>query len=480
MTTSNEPPLSRRAARRAQQDAQSTAGYADAAAIGEPAPVHDAPGSAAGSAAERPMTFAPAHSAPVDSIEYRTEVRPRVPRYEPVTPLTPASGDGSPALPPSAPLAPPFAPPTAPGLRRETRTRDFRPPAERGGASFTPAPQPEDAALDYRTQQGPAGSHAAPILSAPAASAPVASAPVVDPAFASLEPASAPEPSVESPAVESPATESPAVEPAADESPADESAAVPESATDSEPFVMPEYTMTRRELRALREAHAQQSSAVEPEPALDGDHESESEAPADLDAPEAAPLHLWQPTSTGASAPAPLIEPGPPASSEVAAPVVSTATGSHWSAGFHEPADDPFENTFSRQVGSASVSTNALVLPEMPVGSLAGPVPGTGEIIITGMVDVPSSIASTGAVPSVHDSPDIDDLIDPGDREFVSSDSAPVSAINAVSSHTATRNVISGSRPRGAMLTTVLIVSTVVMAIAAVTIFVVAAANGLF
>ncbi|MDO8336752.1 MAG: hypothetical protein Q7T15_00665, partial [Microcella sp.] len=374
-------------------------------------------------------------------------------------------------LPPSAPLAPPFAPPTAPGLRRETRTRDFRPPAERGGASFTPAPQPEDAALDYRTQQGPASAHAAPSLSAPAGSAPVASAPAVDPAFASLEPASESAPSVESPAVEQPSP----IEP-----PAPETAAEPEPPTDAEPFVMPEYTMTRRELRALREAHAQQSSAVEPEPALDGDHESESEAPAELDAPEAAPLHLWQPTSTGASAPAPLIEPGPPASSEVAAPVVSTATGSHWSAGFHEPADDPFENTFSRQVGSASVSTNALVLPEMPVGSLAGPVPGTGEIIITGMVDVPSSIASTGAVPSVHDSPDLDDLIDPGDREFVSSDSAPVSAINAVSSHTATRNVISGPQPRGAMLTTVLIVSTVVMAIAAVTIFVVAAANGLF
>lgn len=473
MTTSNEPPLSRRAARRAHMDAQSTAGFRDPGAIGEPAPIHDAPGSASGSAAERSASFASSHSAPVDSIDYRTEVRPRVPRYEPVTPLTPASSDGSPALPPSAPLAPPFAPPTAPGLRRETRTRDFRPPAERGGASFAPAPQPADAALDYRTQQGPAGSHATPILSTPATSAPAASAPEVDPAFASLEPASASSPSGESSAVES--------SPPAD-SPADESAAETEAPTDAEPFVMPEYTMTRRELRALREAHAQQSSAVEPEAAAEkpaAEPEPEPSA-AELEAPEAAPLHLWQPTSTGASAPAPLIEPGPPASSEVAAPAVSTATGSHWSAGFHEPADDPFENTFSRQVGSASVSTNALVLPEMPVGSLAGPVPGTGEIIITGMVDVPSSIASTGAVPSVHDSPDIDDLIDPGDREFVSSDSAPVSAINAVSSHTATRNVMSGPRPRGAMLTTVLIVSTVVMAIAAVTIFVVAAANGLF
>jgi len=101
MTTSNEPPLSRRAARRAQQDAQSTAGYRDAGAIGEPAPVHDAPGSASGSAAERSASFASSHSEPVDEIDYRTEVRPRVPRYEPATPLRPASSDGSPSLPPS-------------------------------------------------------------------------------------------------------------------------------------------------------------------------------------------------------------------------------------------------------------------------------------------------------------------------------------------------------------------------------------------
>ncbi|KRF32596.1 hypothetical protein [Yonghaparkia sp. Soil809] len=477
MTTSNEPPLSRRAARRAQQDAQTIGEPRDPAPLAQPdAPQSDSPERSASFAAvhSAPAHSAPAHSAPVDSIEYRTEVRPRVPRYEPLSPLTPASGDDSPALPPSAPLAPPFAPPTAPGLRRETRTRDFRPPAERARTSFSPVAQPEDAALDYRTQQGPSGSYAAPAPSAPAPSAPVASAPTVDPAFAALDPDPVPETAsgasadVPEPDLQAISEPQPEPEPEASPEPDPErasSAPAAATAADSGAFVLPEYTMTRRELRALREKHEQQSSAVEPEPVPE---------------PEPAPLHLWQPTSTGASAPAPLIEPGPPASSEVAAPAVSTATGSHWSAGFHEPADDPFENTFSRQVGSASVSTNALVLPEMPVGSLAGPVPGTGEIIITGMVDVPSSIASTGAVPSVHDSPDIDDLIDPGDREFVSSDSAPVSAINAVSSHTATRNVISGPRPRGAMLTTVLIVSTVVMAIAAVTIFVVAAANGLF
>lgn len=492
MTSSNDQPLSRRAARLAQQAAHGGDERHDAESPIEPA-------------VPSPASFGASRPSATDAIDYRTEVRPRVPRYEP---STPASLDSAPDLPTSAPLAPPFAPPTAPAPGREVRSRDFRPPTERSGPPTFSVQQPDDAALDYRTQGGPgsaafsAPAFSAPAHSAPLPSAPAPSAPVVDPAFDALDSSGAPG------------------------------------------LVMPEYTMTRRELRALREAQsggrsavetdapAAESAAAESAPAVEADaspideadaevaasapvsaldeaapgipaaaevgvdpfdallsaprlDEEPSSAPAALVEPEAvepepAPLHLWQPTSSGSAAPAPLIEPAPPIPGDVAAPAESSPTGSHWSAGFSEPADDPFENTFSRSVGSASVSTNALVLPEMPIGSLAGPVPGTGEIIITGMVDVPSSIASTGAVPSVHDSPDLDDLVDAGDREFVSTDSAPVSAMNAVSSHTATRNVIAGRRPRGAMLTTVLIVSTVVMAIAAVTIFVVAAANGLF
>jgi len=156
----------------------------------------------------------------------------------------------------------------------------------------------------------------------------------------------------------------------------------------------------------------------------------------------------------------------------------STATGSHWSVGANESDDDPFENTFSRQVGSASGSTSALVLPVMPMAGLTGPVPGTGEIIITGMIDVPASVSTTGS--AVHESPDLDDLFEVGEREVASVDAAPVSAINAISGHTGTRAVMGGRKPRGNTVTTVLVSSTVVMAVAAVTIFVVAAVNGLF
>ncbi len=475
----NDQPLSRRAARLAQQAEQGEPAQHDGIS---PAPLQPAAPSSASFAASRPSA--------ADAIDHRTEVRPREPRYEPA-PL-----ESVPELPSSSPLAPPFAPPTAPAPDREVRSRDFRPRSDRAVASsFAPA-QPDDAHLDYRTQGGPldlghaggvtpAAGSSASARSASAPLAPSAAEPAVDPAFAELECQPGP--------------------------------------LGENPLVIAEYTMTRRELRALREAQAAQAGeaapveaeaiAAESADAEPAEQESADAAPADAEpldpfeallssrpsapaadtpaetptevngsapAEEPAPVHLWQPTSSGSAAPAPLIEPAPLQGDGAASPSGSTATGSHWSAGFSEPADDPFENTFSRQVGSAAVSTNALVLPEMPTGSLTGAVPGTGEIIITGMVEVPTSIASTGAVPSVHDSPDIDELLDAGDREFVSTDSAPVSAINAVSSHTATRNVIAGRKPRGNALTTVLIVSTVVMAVAAVTIFVVAAVNGLF
>ena len=184
------------------------------------------------------------------------------------------------------------------------------------------------------------------------------------------------------------------------------------------------------------------------------------------------------PLPESAPTPPPLIE--PEASLEQATPSASAPTGSHWSVGAHDE-DDPFENTFSREVGSWSHSTNALVLPQMPLSSLSGPVGGTGEIIVTGMIDVPGITTSTGAVSSVHDSADVDDYVEAGDVELSSASAAPVSALRAVSGHTGTNSLVNGKPHRsGNTLTTVLVVTTVVMAVVAIGLFVLAAVNGLF
>jgi hypothetical protein len=154
----------------------------------------------------------------------------------------------------------------------------------------------------------------------------------------------------------------------------------------------------------------------------------------------------------------------------------------HWSDGIHN-TDDPFENTFRREVGLAASSThtNALVLPEMPSVSIGGPVSGTGEIIITGMIDLSSTIAATGVRPAVHESPGLDDFFDDFDREVAPQDSAPVSALDAVGSYATPLGLLTPSpQPARKTLTTVLIASTVGMAAIAIGLFVVAAVNGLF
>ena len=96
-------------------------------------------------------------------------------------------------------------------------------------------------------------------------------------------------------------------------------------------------------------------------------------------------------------------------------------------------------------------------------------------------VEVAVAVTSTGTVPSVHDSADVDDYVEPGDVELTSTGAAPVSALRAVSGHTGTGNIVHGKPQRnGNTLTTVLVAATVVMAVVAIGLFVLAAVNGLF
>lgn len=415
MSTPTDPPLSRRAARLAEQSAHGSSQEAFAQPV-----------TRRGSGAT-PISVP--SSAPTD-VEYRTQVRPRVPHYDappgahtvvPGTAGPDALVRGASAAPPPPVAPPPIAPPhlapvplasapiAPPATEAPMRRRDFRPPAEQHtlpappAAGFAPPAAGFDTELEYRTQRtvrpdAPA-EHSAP--------APVVPTHVVAPV------------------------------------------------APIEPVTPHEHTLSRRELRLLRE---QQGGAPAAETG------------------EIAPLP--------SAAPAPLIEPAPVAMPTAGPSTVGSApTGSHWSVGIHAD-DDPFENTFSREVGStaAATSTNALVLPEMPTGSIAGPVSGTGEIIITGMIDLPRTVSSTGTVPTVHDSPDIDDLFDAGDLTPAPVDAAPVSASRAVSSHTQGHSVITPSsrRPSSNTVTTVLVAATVVMAVVAIGLFVLAAVNGLF
>lgn len=346
---------------------------------------------------------------------------------ESVPSAVPTPTPSSPSFASSAPVAPPAEP------AQRMRRRDFRPPSEQEAprASFAPTVD-EDAPLEYRTERpvdGPASHHVA-------------------------EPG-------------------------------------PGARQASAPHVISEHTLSRRQLRSLRDV----SDPVVPpidapavpqheEPAPPSHHTappSHTAPPAEPAPPSHHTLPSPAPLPPSAPVPPPLVEPEA-APDELVEPSSSSAptTGSHWSVGVHDD-EDPFTNTFSREVGSASHSTNALVLPQMPQSNLSGPVTGTGEIIVTGMIEVPRIVTSTGTVPSVHDSADVDDYVEPGDVELTSTGAAPVSALRAVSGHTGTGNIVHGKPQRnGNTLTTVLVAATVVMAVVAIGLFVLAAVNGLF
>ena len=436
MTSPHDQPLSRRAARRAL-----LAEHAGIESFAQP------PGDARTASGRSAATPASVPSSAPSDMTYRTQVRPRVPLYDdPAASAMPTAEYAA----PTHHTPPPVAPPALSGDGAErVRRRDFRPPVIAEEPS-TPAASPTfDTPLEYHTQL----THR-PIAPAEAVAPAEPQAHVID-------------------------------------------AAVPPAPSTADRPI--EGTLSRRELRELRAAQAPTVDSAPAEMPAPG---AETPAPA-AEAPvlvePVQPPTAVQPADEWSAAvqsapvqPAPaqhapvlrepvLVEPQlvqPPVVHST--PMVPTTTGSHWSVGIHDD-EDPFENTFSREVGSAtSLNTNALVLPEMPTGSIAGPVAGTGEIIITGMIAVSPLHSSTGTVPTLHDSPDLDDLFDADDREVAAPDSAPVSALKAISSHTATHTVMTGKPSTSNTVTTVLVASTVGMAVIAIGLFIVAAANGLF
>ncbi|MEO6944908.1 MAG: hypothetical protein ABI053_09385 [Lacisediminihabitans sp.] len=131
----------------------------------------------------------------------------------------------------------------------------------------------------------------------------------------------------------------------------------------------------------------------------------------------------------------------------------------------------------SRNIGAAggSFTANHLVISSVPtVNDLLKPFSPTGEIMITGTIDLPRSLGTTGAHPARYDHSDVDTLLEASDREDSNVDSAPVRAIRAVSTHTSSRGLIgAGKPPRSSRLPMILAVSTAAMAAVVVVLFVI-------
>ncbi|RFA14269.1 hypothetical protein B7R21_06685 [Subtercola boreus] len=134
-------------------------------------------------------------------------------------------------------------------------------------------------------------------------------------------------------------------------------------------------------------------------------------------------------------------------------------------------AETPFDALIAtRGVGSSnSVSTtSALVLPSVPNhGDVGTALDETGEVIITGSIDLPMSLGSMGAAPADGlESSELDAYLDPdGD---VGSDVAPVSASRAVSTHGASSGLIAPPKRSRANAPVILMVTAGVLAVGVV------------
>lgn len=167
-------------------------------------------------------------------------------------------------------------------------------------------------------------------------------------------------------------------------------------------------------------------------------------------------------------------DPNVPVREVVTAPEVYETAPTHWSR--QPEIDDQFASLIghhSRDIAaSGAITTSALVMPNFPsTSTITAPLGETGEILLTGTVNLPRSLATSGYNRSRFDSSDLDNAADPRDREIASMDSAPVRASDAVSTHTSTQSVLIARRPKGSKLIMGLSITGAAMGIGVILLF---------
>jgi hypothetical protein len=145
------------------------------------------------------------------------------------------------------------------------------------------------------------------------------------------------------------------------------------------------------------------------------------------------------------------------------------------------PAPD-FDSLIAHDGSSSHYAPSALVLPSIPTHSdLPRALDGTGEILITGSMDLPRGYGINTAEHSGLDGIEVDRLLDDEDRAISPTNSTPVRASRAVSTHTATRGMIQTKRPsNGNKMLAVLAVTASALAVVVVGLVVVGFMTGIF
>jgi len=145
--------------------------------------------------------------------------------------------------------------------------------------------------------------------------------------------------------------------------------------------------------------------------------------------------------------------------------------------------DDLINRAVAQEGATSSTNTSALILPSFPeTDALAGPLGGTGELYITGSIDLPKSLGETGGHSFLHDSVEVEPVDDLGFAESAPTSAimAPVSASRAVSARVNQGPLVTEASKDKSKLPVVLIATGGVLVVGAVGLIIWAAASGLF
>jgi hypothetical protein len=136
-----------------------------------------------------------------------------------------------------------------------------------------------------------------------------------------------------------------------------------------------------------------------------------------------------------------------------------------------EDVQEGFTGLLSRSVQGSHGSANALILPNDPQPDLTQAVSANGDIFITGSMNLPRSLSTTGAPSDLYDSHEIDRLYEASQDEPAAG-VAPVRASKAVSGAPHDRSFAAAPRRGSNLLPTVLAIVAGAMAVGVVTLLV--------
>lgn len=159
--------------------------------------------------------------------------------------------------------------------------------------------------------------------------------------------------------------------------------------------------------------------------------------------------------------------------------VVSPLFGSGLLAGEPEQADLPpsFDQLLSRGTGSVSMP-NALILSQAPEVAPIAPLSATGEVLITGTLNLPEGLGSTGHALGTADGKEVDAALVDGELPAHSSPT-PIAASAAISTVKTAGDVIRPPAPeKGSRLMLTLAITAGALALALVGVLILAFVTG--